>query len=141
MRTNAKWFLVLAAAAGLSAGCGTSMNSVENANKVGQRHMITDQRVITDTGFNKKVTIVGVNTARTPGNLLKAQVELLNRTGSQQRFLYRFEWFDSAGILINNNVLSASLPEQIEGGEDKFISGIAPSTDCQDFRVKFIEGK
>ena len=136
MRT--KWLLILAAAAGLSAGC-TTVNSVENADKSGHRNMITDQRVITDPSLNHKVYVVGVNTAMTPGGLLKAQVELENRTSSIQRFLYKFEWFDSAGMQVNN-VLSASLPEQIEGGEDKFIQGVAPTPDCKDFRVKFIEG-
>ncbi|HEY1661073.1 MAG TPA: YcfL family protein [Verrucomicrobiae bacterium] len=118
-------------------GC-TTVNSVENANKVGQRNMITDSRVITDEDLNREVSIVGVNTSTTPGGLLRVQVEVQNRTRSQQRFLYHFEWFDANGMQVNN-VLSTSIPEQIEGEEDKFISGIAPTPDCKDFRVKFIE--
>lgn len=39
-----------------------------------------------------------------------------------------------------NNVVSANLPGQIEGGETKFISGLAPNPDCKDFRLKFIAG-
>jgi hypothetical protein len=38
-----------------------------------------------------------------------------------------------------NNALSANIPEQIEGGESKFIYSIAPNPGCKDFRVKFIE--
>jgi uncharacterized protein YcfL len=55
-----------------------------------------------------------------------------------QRFNYRFEWFDANGMQVNN-VISAVIPDQIEGKESKMISSIAPSPSCKDFRVKFIE--
>ena len=35
----------------VAVGCHNSMNSVENAQKEGQRNMISDQRVVTDTGL------------------------------------------------------------------------------------------
>ena len=138
MKTAKLLFPVLAAGAIALAGCGTTVNSVENAQKDGQRNMVSDQRVITSPSLNRRVAIVGVNTAMTPGGLLKVQVELENHTRSVQRFLYRFEWFDLNGMQVNN-ILSASVPEQIEGKESKFIFGIAPTPACRDFRVKFIE--
>jgi len=119
-------------------GCKTSVNSVENAQKTGQRQMVSDQRAITDASLKKKVDIVAVNQAMTPGGVLRIQIELLNRTRSLQRFSYRFEWFDANGMQINN-VASPMVPDQIEGGEDKFISSVAPTPECKDFRVKFIE--
>ena len=119
-------------------GCKTSVNSVENAQKTGQRTMMTDQRVITDGSLKKKVSLVGVNTAMTPGGFLKVQIELLNTTRSPQRFSWRFEWFDANGMQINN-VASPTIPDQIEGEESKFISSVAPTPACKDFRVKFIE--
>jgi len=128
----------LSLAAGLFlTGCGTTVNTVENAQKEGQRNLITDARVITDPGLNRRVAIVGVNTAMTSGGLLKAQVELLNQTRSLQRFLYHFEWFDADGMQVNN-AISATIPEQIEGQESKFIFSIAPNPNCKDFRLKLI---
>jgi uncharacterized protein YcfL len=131
--------LPLAFATGLVvlSGC-TTVNSVENADKAGQRNMVADTRAVTDASLNRKVNIVGVNTSMTPDGFLKVQVELQNRTRSLQQFLYHFEWFDANGMQVNN-VLSASIPDQIEGQEDKFISCIAPTPNCKDFRVKFIE--
>ena len=120
-------------------GC-TTVNTVENADKQGQRQMVTDQRAITDASLGRKVEIVGVNTAMTPGGLLKVQVELQNRTRSLQRFNYRFEWFDANGMQVTT-VASALLPDQIEGKESKFIFGVAPNPNCKDFRVKFIEAQ
>jgi uncharacterized protein YcfL len=121
------------------AGC-TTVNSVENADKQGQRQMVTDQRAITDTSLDRKVSIVGVNQSMTPGGLLKVQVELQNRTRSLQRFNYRFEWFDANGMQVTT-VASALLPDQIDGKESKFIFGVAPNPNCKDFRVKFIEAQ
>ena len=120
-------------------GC-TTVNTVENADKQGQRQMVTDQRAITDASLGRKVSIVGVNQSMTPGGLLKVQVELQNRTRSLQRFNYRFEWFDANGMQVTT-VASALLPDQIEGKESKFIFGLAPNPNCKDFRVKFIEAQ
>jgi len=119
-------------------GCRTSVNSIENAQKEGQRQMISDSRVITDGSLAHKVSFVGVNQTLTPGGLLKIQIELLNRKRSLQRFSYQFEWFDASGMQVNN-VVSPTVPDQIEGGESKFISSVAPTAACKDFRVKFIE--
>lgn len=119
-------------------GCRTSVNSIENAQKEGQRQMISDSRVITDGSLAKKVSFVGINQTMTPGGLLKIQIELLNRKRSLQRFSYQFEWFDANGMLINN-VASPTVPDQIEGGESKFISSVAPTPTARDFRVKFLE--
>jgi len=128
----------LCAVAGLT-GC-TTVNSVENANKEGQRNMVADQRAVTDHSLVKKVAVVGVNTAMTPGGVLRVQVELQNRTRSMQRFNYHFEWFDANGMQVNN-VTSALVPDQIEGRENKMISAVAPTPNCKDFRVKFIEAE
>jgi len=119
-------------------GC-TTVNTVENAQKTVQRTMVSDARVITDPSLNRHVSIVGVNSAMTPGNLLQVQVELQNNTRSLYHFNYRFEWFDGNGMQINN-VTSALIPDQIEGKESKFISGVAPSPACRDFRLKLIDG-
>ena len=133
MKLAALFAIALAAA-----GChSNSVNSVENAQKVGQRNMIADQRVVTDMKLNRKVWVIGINTATTPGGVLQVQVELANRNKSLQRFAYTFEWFDINGMAINN-VMSATFPDQIEGGESKFISGIAPNQACKDFRLKLL---
>lgn len=119
------------------AGCRT-VNTIENAQKEGQRQMVSDQRVITDASLAKKVSFVAVNQAMTPGGLLKVQIELLNQKRTLQRFSYQFQWFDANGMQINN-VASPTISDQIEGGESKFISAVAPTPACRDFRVKFIE--
>ena len=119
-------------------GCKTTVNSVENAQKSGQREMVSDSRVITDGSLNKRVSIVGVNQTMTPGGVLKVQVELLNRTRSYQSFNYRFEWFDASGMQMTS-LSTAVIPASIEGKESKFISAVAPTSACKDFRLKLVE--
>ena len=134
-------YLVVCAAGALTlavTGCGTTVNSVENAQKEGQRNMVADQRVISDPGLNRHVNIVGVNTAMTPGGLLSVQVELENRSRSQHRFNYQFEWFDANGMQVSS-IISAVTPSQIEGKESKFVSSVAPTPACKDFRLKLID--
>ncbi|HEY4417410.1 MAG TPA: YcfL family protein [Verrucomicrobiae bacterium] len=139
MKTSISFLGAIAAGALALTGCAT-VNTVENSQKSGQRYPIADQRVITDESFNSRVAVIGVNAATTSGNLLKVQVELENHSSSIQRFLYRFEWFDANGMQMNN-IVSANIPEQIEGGESKFIYSVAPNPVCKDFRVKFIAAK
>lgn len=137
MKTKYLLPIVCAAAAWFATGCSTTINSVENAQKEGQRAMLADKRITTDSGLNHRVGVVGVNTVVTDGGLLRVQVELYNETGSRHRVSYLFEWFDANGMQMNN-ILSASAVEQLEGKESKFISSIAPNPGCKDFRLKLI---
>lgn len=137
MKTKLLLTFVCAAAALFAAGCKTPVNSVENAQKEGRRAMVSDQRVISDPGLNRRVHVIGVNTAVTDGGLLRVQVELLNETGSLHRFSYKFEWFDANGMQVEN-ILSAATTDQIEGKESKMLSSIAPHPGCKDFRLKLI---
>jgi uncharacterized protein YcfL len=139
MKTSNYFVLALAVGAVALCGCTTTVNSVENTQKTGQPLVMNDTRVVTDTSLGRSVDVVAVNTITTSAGFLKVQVQLKNHTFSRQNFLYHFEWFDINGMQVNN-VVSASLPDQIEGGETKFITGMAPNPDCKDFRLKFIAG-
>ncbi len=121
-------------------GCHDTMNSVENAQKTGQRNMVSDQRVVSDTGLNRKVGVIGVNTAMTPGGFLRVQVELLNRTSSLQNYNYHFEWFDQNGMQVGGSS-TAVISDSIDPKEDKYISAIAPTEAAKDFRLKLILGQ
>ena len=131
--------LGLAAGSSLWSGC-TTVNTVEPAQTAGTRQMINDKRVITDTSLNSKVNVLGVNTATTEGGLMRIQVELLNRTGSMQNFNYHFEWFDQNGMQVNGTS-TAVMSDQIGGKESKYISAVAPTLACKDFRLKLILGQ
>ena len=131
-------FPILAAGAFALAGCGTTVNSVENAQKSGQRNMVSDQRVITSPSLNRRVAIVGVNSAMTPGGLLKVQVELENHTRSLQRFLYRFEWFDANGMRITG-AAQAWQTQRIMPRETIIITGIGPTPTATQWQLQLLD--
>jgi len=120
-------------------GCQTSVNTVSREPPA-QRQMVTDKRVITDANLGRKVYVIGVAEAPTPGGVLQIQVEVWNRTGSAQRFNYWFEWFDSNGMQVNPTS-TAKIPCLLEGGETRLLSSVAPTPLCKDFRIKFMEAK
>jgi uncharacterized protein YcfL len=124
------------------AGCESSpsVNTVQNAQTIGRPNYIQDRRIITDGYFSRRVSVVALNTSMIPGDLLKVQVELLNRTGSIQRFIYSFEWFDLNGMQVNS-ALAVVVPDQIDAGDSKFISAVAPSPACRDFRLKLLQAQ
>lgn len=135
------WGLALASGLAGLTGCTTTVNTVERAEPVGQRQMVNDKRILTDASLNRKARIVAVNEAMTPGGVLRVQVELLNLKRSLKRINYRFEWFDVNGMQVNTPATAALLPISLEGKESVFISGVAPSPACRDFRLKLIEGE
>jgi uncharacterized protein YcfL len=61
-----------------------------------------------------------------------------NTTRKPQSFSYRFEWVDNQGMLVDTPA-SAFIPRQIEGGENLFITAVAPNPSAKDFRIKLVE--
>jgi uncharacterized protein YcfL len=120
------------------AGCTTTVNTVERAEPTGRKQMVKDKRVITDPSLERKVSVIGINEDMTPGGMLQVQVEVWNQTNSKQSFDYSFQWFDAAGMQVQPTSV-ALLPCTIEGQETRFLSSVAPTSRCRDFRVKFIE--
>lgn len=124
----------------LLAGCKTTMNTVERANPSGQKTMVADKRVLTDASLARKVYIVGVNEAPTPGGMLQVQFEVANQTNSRQRFNYAIQWFDANGIQISSTTPMV-MPCMLEGRETRFFSAVAPTPTAKDFRVQFLENR
>lgn len=128
--------LGVAALLALLAGC-TTVNTVERAQPIAQKQMVSDKRVTTDHSLSRKVRIVGVNES-TAGDHLKIQIEVQNATRSLQSFSYRIEWYDDSAMLISTPT-GIYIPKQIEGRESMFITAVAPTPKAKDFRIKFIE--
>ncbi len=128
----------LIASALVAGGCKTTVNTVERAQPSAQKEMVADKRVLTDASLARKVYVVGVNEARTKGDLLQIQLEVVNQTNSRQRFTYHVQWFDATGMQISSTT-GAILPCVIEGKETRYLSAVAPHPACKDFRVQFME--
>ena len=120
----------------LHTACST-VNTIEPAQPVAQRQMLSDKRIITDTGVYGSVRPVGINVATVSTGFLKIQVEVQNLSSSAQGFAYRIEWFDANGMIVHTPT-SVWIDRQIQGGETLALTGIAPTETAKDFRIKFI---
>jgi len=139
MSTHNSLFLISVASLAVSlfqCGCST-MNTLEPAQPVAQRQMLSDKRVITDTSLYGRVRPVGINVATVSTGFLQIQVEVQNLSSSVQLFAYRIEWFDANGMIIHT-LLSTWIDRQIQGGETLSLTGIAPTETAKDFRIKFV---
>ena len=100
---------------------------------------VADRRMMVDKDVADRIAVISVNTSTVGSDMLKVQVELLNKTEKLQRFVYYFEWYDVHGMQIGT--LSSLMPDEIDGGQSKFISGVAPTPSCTDFRVRLMRSK
>ncbi|MBM3875516.1 MAG: DUF1425 domain-containing protein [Verrucomicrobia bacterium] len=136
---NATTPLLAAFAVLVLAGCrSTGVNTVERAQTVGERHLVSDKRVITDRSLNRAVRIIGLSEGATPDGFIKVQVEVHNTGPWKKSFSYKVEWFDANGVLVDTPA-STSITRQIEGGEALFLTAVAPNATAKDFRFKFME--
>ena len=131
-----KNMIILAAAALLLSGCDT-VNTVEKAYPQASPQMVRDKRIVTDSSLEDYAHPVSVNEGRVNGNLLKIQVELANNTSSYRSFNYKFEWLDENGMAVESPASPWSVLT-LEGGERKFVSGVAPNPRVVDFRLKLL---
>ncbi len=120
------------------AGCRTTVNTLEHAEGQGLRQPVSDRRIITDGTLNRRVSLVGVNTATGTNGIMSVQVEVENRTSNIQTFFYKFEWFDASGMQVGS-AGGGWTERQILGRESIMIQAAAPHQLCRDFRLKLME--
>ena len=131
------WPALLACAV-LASGCRTTVNTVENADKVGVRAMVSDKRVVSDRTLENRIALVGINQAQTPAGFLRIQLELYNLKRTVQSFFYTVEWFDAEGMRVET-ATGGWTEQQILARESLFLTFVAPNPQAKDFVVKLVE--
>lgn len=117
--------VAMSALALVLAGCIT--------NTSGER--VEDSRLVVDNGmFAAHVRSLGQVCRQTKSGFMEVQVELQNDDTSDFGLLYRFQWLDADGVLIEE-----SLPvwkQAFVHGRDKFfLKGVSESVLAKDFRL------
>ena len=116
---------VMSAMALVLAGCIT--------NTSGER--IEDSRVVVDNGmFAAHVRSLGQVCRQTKSGFMEVQVELQNDDTSDFSMLYRFQWLDADGMLIEES--SPVWRHAFAHGRDRFfLKGVSESVLAKDFRL------
>ena len=138
MRTLLSIALVSGMLMSISA-CDT-INSTERSTPVGQADVVRDHRIVTDSALNSYARVLSVNQTTVSGDTLKIQVMLQNTTPFQQHIIYKFEWYDQAGMIVDTP-LSTWQPRTLEGKETIAIVCVAPTPQAKDFKLKLKESK
>lgn len=129
---NSVSLIGLAIAAAL-AGCHRTINTVEVGQSVDGQY----RWIVTDSGLSQVAAVVAARKTRAD-DLLRVEVEVENLRPIQQRFYYRFEWFDADGNIVDTP-LSTWQPQIVAGRERVVIKGIAPNPRVADCRLKLQE--
>lgn len=131
-----KCFYSLMTATLLLAGCAPS-NNIVSTRSAPSPNAVSVKQEMHDIVAAANLTLGEVRLARTPGGVLKAEVELLNNTSATQRMAYRFEWFDPTGVRIES-MQSQLLPGSVPPGGVQTLTSVAPSEKASDFRLQML---
>jgi len=130
---NLKTVFGLTSLAVALAGCYRTVNTVEVGKSVEGEY----RWIITDSGLSQVASVVSARKTRAD-DLLRVEVEVENLRPIQQRFYYRFEWFDADGNIVDTP-LSTWQPQIVAGRERVVLRGIAPNPRVTDCRLKLQE--
>ena len=72
------------------------------------------------------------------GNLLRAQVSLVNKDNDTINFQFKFSWFEESGREIDPDT-DAWTPVILYGKESKSLQGVAPNSNAKEFKIKIRE--
>lgn len=133
------------------AGCQDMVNTLENANKHMAPNYIRDKRVVTDGYLRDRLALTNIIMNKTADGLMQAQVDATNmRTSYADQFWssitaenpyhlrYKFTWFTQDGMAVES-IVSDWQDITIIPGETIYLRSVAPSKDCNDFRLSIKE--
>ena len=131
--------IVAAALVAMLAGCAPKTNISTTKSGASPSAVPLNSRLRDELG-RINLSLVESRLNRTPGGVLKAEVELTNNTTSIQRALYRFEWFDENGARIDS-MQSQQMPFSVDPGAVYTLKSVAPSEAAKDFRLQVLRTK
>ncbi len=145
-----KLFIIVLACYGLIA-CQSTVNTLDNKNKVMQQEPVDISHVSTDGFLQNRLEVVRVDKKEQRDGLLKVQVTLKNiRTGfwsqlgswimgdNPYQIAYRFTWLDSDGMEVET-ATSTWIPKTIIPGDTVRVTAISPNNECKDFTLSLRE--
>ena len=103
-----------------------------------QPNVINDKRIVYAKGGKVKIAVTYLNETTVSGNLLKVQATVRNRTSKPIRCLYKFEWIDKDGMVVDSNT-STPIDLILTGAEGKSVSAVATNPRVVDFRFKIMQ--
>ena len=120
-------------------GCNTANTaSSAHAGPAGLGSNTSIDRIVTNGWLNHKANVVGVRESTVNDNLKRVAVDVYSDQSTLQRFSYKFEWFDAAGIPVISPTGSLT-SVSIHPKETITLTSIAGTTAASQWRLTFID--
>lgn len=129
---------IVSASAGLAA-CST-VNTTTAAGPANPDGTVPFTQVITNGWLNAKTNIVKIRESTVNGDMKRVAVEVYNDRVTTQRFSYRFDWADAAGMPVRSATESIK-SITIQAKETIPITTVAPSPQAVQWRLTFYDSK
>ncbi|MFM7259460.1 MAG: DUF1425 domain-containing protein [bacterium] len=121
----------------LAAGCNTA-NTTRAAGPANPDGTVPYTQIVTNGWLRYKANIVGVREGTVNGDMKRIAVDVYSDQLNSQKFSYRFEWFDAAGMPIQS-ATSSMTSVTIKPKETITLTSVAPSPAAEQWRLTFLD--
>jgi uncharacterized protein YcfL len=127
----------LSIAALLLPGCNTA-NTTTSTGMLNPDGTVAYKQIVTNGWLKYKANIVGVREAVVNGDMKRVAVDVYSDQLTTQRFSYRFDWSDDAGMPVGSPTASM-MPVTIKPKETITITAVSPSPAAKQWRLTFLD--
>ena len=119
-----------------AAGCLSTVDTVENAEKTYVSHEVLRLHVETDA--SQPIKVRNLIDATAANGFLMIAFEFINTSTSQQTAYYKVEWYDEVGMVVPSSLKQWSEIRLL--GRDKELKKFtAPNARAKDYQIRIVE--
>lgn len=128
-----------AAVLAVAGGCNTA-NTTMATGPANADGTVPFKQIVTNGWLNYKANIVAVREGTVNGDMKRVVVEVYSDQLTTQRFSYRFDWSDSAGMPVQS-ATSSLMSVTIKPKETIPLTSVAPSPKAVQWRLTFLDAQ
>ena len=137
-RTIPQVFAIIAAAAATTLGGCNTANTTTASGPANPDGTVPYKQIVTNGWLKYKANIVSVREGTVNGDMKRVAVDVYSDQLTTQRFSYRFDWSDAAGMPVQS--ATASLTSvTIKPKETITLTAVAPSPQAVQWRLTFLD--
>ena len=113
-----------------------SVNTVSNAEEHARIKRIADRRIETDNYLSQILPLHEIRETVTNDGYKRIQLHFKNAAAGACKFQYRFNWYDNAGIEVEDFDNEFWKSKIVAVGDDVVLTSTAPQKNCKDFKLR-----
>lgn len=129
---------VLACAASLALAACNTANTTRPLGPARADGTVPFEQIVTNGWLNYKANIVSVREGTVNGDMKRVAVDVYSDQLTSQRFSYRFDWFDAAGMPVQS-ATSSLTSVTIKPKETITLTSVSPAPAATQWRLTFLD--